>query len=322
MNIYIKVTEKCNLRCLHCYNPYIAQEIDYDALIKFLKQVQNAESDNYFILHGGEPMMATPERILDLVQEFSSISWRISTNLCYPLTDTRLKILKYMKEIRISFDIGIRFGSLQNLLLWKHNVQYLSNHTDIPLFLNICLTHHLLKHHPKHILSMMQHLGFKQFALERITLKGRAQDNKTIIPSYEEINTWLCQLYYSLKEYPDIKCLDIETIRSSISNIFDSSYGPQCCCKAITINADGTIGNCPNDAHDKIIGDISHNFNSIVSKLYCNKHNLHKECLVCDEFKYCHGYCPQMEWQDTICPYPKQLLKEILKNEYSSKLHM
>lgn len=318
MNIYIKTTEQCNLRCLHCYNPYIAQEIDYNALTEFLTKVQNTQSNNYFILHGGEPMMATPERILDLVQEFSSALWRISTNLCYPLTDIRLEILRRMEEIRISFDVKIRFGSIKNLLLWKRNVQYLSKTIHTPLFLNVCLTNDLLKHKPKHLLKMMHHLGITRLALERITLKGRAQDHKNIVPSYQEVDLWLCDLYHALKDFPDIQCLDIDTIRSSIAGIFGSSYGPQCCCKAITINADGTIGNCPNDAHENIIGNLLCEPNDIFAKICCQKHITKKQCLICDEFKYCHGYCPQMEWQGNICPYPKLLLKEILKDEYSS----
>lgn len=320
MNIYIKTTENCNLNCLHCYNKKINEEIDYNKLKNFLNEIHNISKDNWFILHGGEPMMANLEQILNIVQEFSFEKWRISTNLCYKLTDTHIKIFKLMSEIRISFDVKIRFNSIRNLLLWKNNILYLSKNIKVPLFLNISITKHLLKHDPKQLLKMMQFFGITQFGLERITLKGNALENKDIIPKYEDVDKWLCKLYYDLKEYPNIKCLDIESLKQSISFNFNSCYGKECCCKTLTINSDGTIGNCPNNAHEVIFGNLSTNPSTIINNIHKQQHAIRKECLVCDVFKYCRGYCYQIEWQNDECPYPKLLIKEILHDEFSSKL--
>ena len=315
MNVYIKVTETCNLACDHCYNPYLAKEVDYSSVQSFLQRLQDILPTNYFILHGGEPMLASMQNILFLIQKFPKAIWRISTNLCYPLTQERILVLDKMQEIRVSFDVKIRYKTIRNLLLWKRNIITLSKR-NAPLFLNICLTKYLLKHHPRQLLKMMRRFNIKQFSLERITQKGNALAHMDIIPSYIDVNRWLCLLYTELKQYPEIQCIDIESIRSSIANDRHSCYGKECCCQALTINADGTIGNCPNNARENIIGNTESDVKDILKAIVSKKHMPRRACLTCEYYKYCRGFCEQMEWQDTICPYPKQLTDIILRDEH------
>lgn len=317
MNIYIKVTESCNLQCKHCYNPYLNCEIDYDSVKFFLSKINNIVKHNYFILHGGEPLMANQDKIIDLINSFPNNKWRISTNLCYEMTSKRLQILSKMSEIRVSFDVGIRFNNIKNLLQWKKNVTYLSKKLKYPLFFNICLTKQLLQHKPLHILKMLDSFKVKIFSLERITLSGNAINNKDIIPTYEEIDNWLCELYKDLKYFPDIKCLSIESIKMGIYHHFEHCYGKQCCCQTLTINSNGTIGNCPNDARINIIGNLNDDPNFILMKIWNKKHIIKQKCLKCDHYDKCRGWCEQMDWQGDICPYPFKL-SELIKNEYSS----
>ena len=320
MNVYIKVTERCNLCCEHCYNPPVAQEISYPKVKNFLTLLKNTIRPSFFILHGGEPLMGDLKQIQDLLNNFPEESWRISTNLCYELTPERLKILKRMKQIRISFDIGIRFHTIKNLMKWYHNVKTIKQVCPDALFLNICLTKDLLCHDPDQLLHVMQQLQIKQLGLERITLKGNAVKHQDIIPSYSEVDVWLCKLYHALKQYPEIKCIDIDGIRLGILKEFQHCYGKECCCKTITINADGSIGNCPNDAREHMIGSLDSNVRDILAAIWTKKHPIKNQCLMCSYWEQCRGFCNQMDWQGKECPYPKLLAKEIYENEFGSEL--
>lgn len=322
MNVYIKVTERCNLCCRHCYNPPRPQDISYPKIKKFLISLKELIRPSFFILHGGEPLMGDIKQIQDLINTFSEEPWRISTNLCYELTPERLEILKHMKQIRVSFDVGIRFHTLRNLLRWYHNVKTIEQLYPGALFLNVCLTKQLLQHDPIQLLQIMHKLNIKQLGLERITLKGNAKNNQEIIPSYKEIDTWLCKLYHALKQFPEIKCMDIDGIRLGILKEFKHCYGKECCCQTMTINADGTIGNCPNDAHDHIIGSLDSDIRDILAAIWTKKHPIKNQCLMCSYWEQCRGFCNQMDWQGKVCPYPKLLAEEIYKNEFGSKLPM
>lgn len=320
MNVYIKVTERCNLCCEHCYNPPKAQEISYPKVKSFLTLLKNTIRPSFFILHGGEPLMGDLKQIQDLINSFPEESWRISTNLCYELTPERLEILKCMKQIRISFDIGIRFHTIKNLLIWYRNVKTIKQMYPDTLFLNVCLTKDLLRHNPVQLLHIMHKLKISQLGLERITLKGNAIKHQTMIPYYQEVDIWLCKLYHALEQYPEIKCMDIDGIKLGILKEFQHCYGKECCCQTMTINADGSIGNCPNDAREYMIGSLDSDVKDILAAIWTKKHPVKNQCLMCSYWEQCRGFCNQMDWQGKECPYPKLLAKEIYKNEFGSEL--
>lgn len=308
MNIYIKTTEQCNLHCLHCYNPANKTYLDFNKIKNSLDCITNKKNDDWFIFHGGEPMLGDNKKMLNLIKYFPDKNWRISTNLCYTLTNERLNILKHMKEVRVSFDCGIRFNNIYTLLLWLKNMKILSK-LRISLFINFSFTKDLIKHDPIDIIKLVRAFGIKRYAFERITLVGNAKKNAWIIPSYEEIDNWLCKLYDTDK-YDE--CIEIENIKLGINGEKINTYGPGCCHNTITINADGTIGNCPNDAVVNSISSLDAGIDNAISNIKCKKHLPKQACLICDYFKYCHGWCEQMKWQGTTCPYPKRLADKIL----------
>lgn len=318
MNIYIKTTEACNLHCLHCYNPRKNIVADLPAAVPFLKKLADLPQDKMFIFHGGEPMMGNNEQMLELVKTFPDIPWRISTNLAYPLTDIRRILLAHMKQIRVSFDVGIRFSNIRELLRWYRNVREIAGTSE--LFFNICLSKALLKHSPKQLVRVLDKLGVKKYAFERITLTGMARQHADIIPRYGDIEEWLLEIYELEKNGEcACRCTEIENVRLGIQGHQDQCYGKACCVQTMTINADGTIGNCPNDATVNIVGNINDDVGDIIRSVACRGHIPKTKCLACDFFRYCKGGCEQIEWQGDTCPYFKRLAKKILEEENGLK---
>jgi radical SAM protein with 4Fe4S-binding SPASM domain len=314
MIVFIKPVEACNLKCLHCYNCANSNSIDFKALGSFLSCVNREQPKSFFVLHGGEPLLADTDKTLDLVKGFPDNPWRITTNLTMPLTRGRMEIISLMDEVRTSFDIGIRFGTLHNLMMWKHNMQELVAN-GINVYVNICFTKQLLKKDPRKLMDMMHHLHIKTLSFERICKAGRAAEGVDFIPSYEDVDEWLCKLYQVAKDFKDVKVREFENIAFGIMKEYNYYRGKECCIATLTVNADGTIGRCPNDAQVSVYGNMKEPEKAIAAKMCAGCQRVKTECLSCNSFEDCQGGCPAAEWQGSSCPYPKklsQLIKEDL----------
>lgn len=313
MNIFIKPLEICNLNCRHCYNQNHTEYLGLDILINFLNNCNMKFKDNYFILHGGEPMLNNINYLNKLVDNFPDNKWRITTNLCYELDDEKISFLKKLNQVRVSFDIGIRFNNIKNLLLWYKNIKIL-NDNNIHIILNICLTSTFInKIHPLKLLRFLKSLKIKEYRFERITETGNAKINNYLIADYLQLDNWLCLLYKynKLDKFKNIYCGEFKMILHGILNHPNYCYGIECCKSVLTVNSNGTIGGCPNEARDNIFGNIKSNLDDIImeaSKFLNNNCKFHKtECLTCEFFSRCREYCRAFNWQNNICPYPKKL---------------
>lgn len=306
MIIYIKPVEYCNLKCLHCYNAPKYDNIDFQAVKEFLKELNSNICDNYFVLHGGEPLLAPPGETLDLIRHFPNNNWRITTNLCVELTKERLKILCMMDEVRTSFDVKMRFGGMCNLMLWLKNVRTLRS-LGINIYVNVCLSTMLLKKNPHKLLKMLNNLGIFTLSFERITHVGGAAHNEYIIPTYADVDEWLCELYKSSKAFPRIRIRTFEDVMFGLNKDEKNCRASTCCKSTMTINADGTIGVCPNDAQVRTIGTVDSDMKELLAGKCKSSYSTKKECLACDKFSQCFGGCAQLEWQGDVCPYPHKL---------------
>lgn len=303
MNIYIRVTDKCNLHCLHCFAKKGNNTIDIDSVIKC---IDNIGEDNYYILHGGEPLLE-PVKCKQLMDSLKG-NWRITTNLCVPLTNEVLYVLSHVKEIRVSFDYKIRYTK-GTLLLWQHNIRYLIKN-NFPVILNICITKPIINIGIDRLLKFIRKLGIKRIRLERLSTTGELLNNTYLIPSYKEVDDWLCELYTKGKGIQNDFFKDILlAIEGSPSNC----RAHECSLNTLTFNANGTIGRCPNSADSSTIGNLQNlQFTKETVKI-------NNECLKCDLYKDCRGECPQLSWQGNICPFPKKLYR-LIKNEYLSNV--
>lgn len=306
MNIYIKTTEKCNLRCKHCYNGIHNGKLDYARVALFLNKINNICNNNYFIFHGGEPLLGNITEMQNLVDTFPDNKWRITSNLSFDLSSSMKTLLNSMDEIRTSFDIGIRFSKLSSLLTWMKNVKDLSK-SNKNIVLICCLTKTLIQHSPSQILSMAKHLGIKKLMFERISYTGDAEKNNIHSANYNEIDNWLCEMYKIQDTGYKIRISEFENIIAGITNNMSNYRGIECCQSTLTINSDNTIGRCPNNARKFIVGNLDSSVNNIISQKVCTCYTINNHCLECDYYERCHGGCASQTWQDNTCPYPKKL---------------
>lgn len=310
MLVYIKPTEACNLKCLHCYNYNRAGTLDLDRTATFLAQLNEIVFHNYFILHGGEPLLQRTEQIEQFVCRFPKNRWRITTNLVYDLTDTRVRILDKMDEIRTSYDRVIRFPDSESLSKWEHNVREIDKSK---LMVNICLTTELICQPPAQLLDYISSLGVNRIHFERLTLTGNALNNRHLVPSYDSVDDWLCDLYQCSKSY-NIYNNFFKDIELGLHHTPANCRAKTCQLNTITINSDGTIGSCPNDSNTKYFATLDTSPLEVVNRKLSTKCTVNTKCLVCELYSVCRGECCQLPWQGQRCPYPKNLSKMIEKD--------
>lgn len=325
MNIYIKPTEKCNLKCRHCYNGEpCSDKLDIEAAAQFSSSLffLNKEEENWLILHGGEPLMAS----IDQLEQMSNLNIpgvhkRITTNLVAPLSKAAMNLLMSMDDIRTSFDVGLgRFVKLKHFIWWVHNIRWCRSN-GLPLStLNVCLSSGMIKVKPVKLVRMAKQLGFKKLSFENLCLSGRLDESKKeLVPPPAAVDEWLLELYHS--DHTEIEIMNFTSLRAGLYNDWKNYRGIECCKRTLTINANGTVGECPNSARNNVIGSISDDVSNILKGHVCTLHkNEHfKTCLTCSYFKYCRGGCKEQSWIDGVCSYPKKtadaIRRDISKNE-------
>jgi len=95
--------------------------------------------------------------------------------------------------------------------------------------------------------------------------------------------------------------------------------------KIFTLNADGTIGGCPNSAVDNTFGFITDEMSTMLSSegrlenMACESQR-NPNCYGCEVFDICNGDCHQLAWQGDVCAAPKSLMRQ-LKNTNDLELY-
>jgi radical SAM protein with 4Fe4S-binding SPASM domain len=330
--VYLKTTETCNLNCKHCFtNGSNGAKIYWDHLavadwIQRLK-LHNPNYDMvHFEFHGGEPFLA-PLSTLKYVYEQSNglwknMSWGITTNLVFKLTDDKISFIKNELNSRLgtSWDPDIRFSNPRQYDLWRKNVKLLLDlGVNIKLFVSV--TKGTIKIEPIELLMWVKELGVKEFSLERLTKNGSALMHPEIFPSNIEQDAWFLKMHEQIIEYDTRNWFENEFFE----NIYDKfeigftkggTFCRDCEEKLLTLNADGSIAGCPNSAPEDHFGhinmDISELLNSPkrLNNIACER-NRDSRCYDCEVFQYCGGDCHQLDWQDDICPAPKSVMVKL-----------
>ena len=229
-------------------------------------------------LGGGEPFVTedNAKDIYELIIEFPNIKWKVTTNLCYPLTTYRRKVLENIYYLQTSFDIGIRFGNIHNLLLWMRNARELAKVRTIYVF--CCITNKLKPERIPKLIHMFYKIGFHAYKLIPIGNSGRAK-NSNLIPSRRHMKDILtAMIEYDTSE-------GNETIDLIQDGMFTNcNYGTEC----TPINSNVEIKNC-----------------GIKERENCHCSNA-PECYICPNFQYCGGRCVLIP-----CYYDKDLYDRI-----------
>lgn len=320
-NIYIKLTNGCNLKCKHCYNEIMnnhnsMSDDTLEKVITWLKEFKKANPNDKIdiSLHGGEPLLYDLNKILLLLDKTKDLNlrWCITTNLIYNITDTHLKLFHKMKPfdnnsmIMTSYDFGdLRFSNDNERNLWINNVKLLHKE-NIEVQPIICLTDYVIKNiNPQEIFDFFNNLNIKRFNIERITETGRATINK-VKPSNKDQDLYLFELYKLYEKNTDIIIPLFEGVENSIKGIFLGCRARECMKRVITINPNGTIASCPNMANN-IYGNLNQINVDLKNKLINFEKQIPASCLICKYFTYCNADCCQLKFDETGCPGMKSI---------------
>lgn len=323
MKIYIKTTESCNLACKHCYIGEHRQKTAFfdevktvEWLKKYIKDNNIQEEDLLISFHGGEPFLAPLDKLEYVAKHFSDAEFDATTNLTYPLTDEWINFVKtyFVRKstgkpfIKTSWDYDIRFNSSEQMKLWESNVKTLRT-SDFEVKVITCLTTKLLQNvAPSDYAAYMKSLDVSYIDFERLT--DNTTEDKTLIPTYSENDKWLLSLYNTSN---DLNIDKFNEMRYAINKTHIGCRKRECMRSTLTINADGSIGGCPNTSLQNPFYSVDGYKNEEKrNKLINNEFIRNPICYSCDLYEYCNGSCHQLSWKNGECPEPKQLWRQMI----------
>lgn len=313
--LYVKTTNKCQLKCSHCYVDSTINNDEYlniDYAINWVNGFCEEHKDDNIIasLHGGEPMLSNIDDNIRLVKETKknkNIFWSATTNLIYNIDDKKIDLFNEFvqkdgkKILLTSYDIKIRFNQAQEEL-WKENVRKLIT-LGVDVKPIVCLTSFITLKNIEQVFNLFIDLGICSMNFERITETGRAIRNP-LRPSNNDLDLLLYDIY-ELWNRKYRKKLSI-SLFEDIEMAFNTGYlvgcrARECSSKVRTMNSDGTICSCPNKP-ENIIRDKNDE-----NKYHSEELKKNNKCYSCKYFKYCNGDCYQLVWDGDVCPAPKKI---------------
>lgn len=330
--VYLKTTDTCNLNCNHCFTSGSqGRKIfwDHEKVSNWIERLNNhlTEQDSvHFELHGGEPFLAPLSTLQSVVKNAKQLNKRFTfaaaTNLVYKLTEDIRQFIRDELDngISTSWDPTIRFANQKQYQLWLENLKTLIQ-DGVNVTLNISMSRDVLSLELEPLLLWVKDLGVKDLAFERITEHGNAVSNSAHIPSNSEVDAWYVKLHEttdklgSRKWFYNVLLEDVYAkFEKHISN--NGTFCRACEERLFTINADGTIGGCPNAAPLIQYGTIDDSIEKLHRSpgrvtVMAQERMRHDGCLNCDVFNLCGSGCYQLKWDGNICPSPKTLMRRL-----------
>ncbi len=327
LNCYFKVTNACNMHCLHCYNYQAFKltgnvKIKRSFIVKFLELLRPfLEEDNntaLIVFHGGEPLFYGYEFIkelcnvirehLDLLNE--KVELHIQSNLTINVNYGLVEVIKKYFDgmIGTSYDPYIRLlnGSFEKFKdRWEANVKFLMSE-GIYIPVNIVLTRHFYENFNLFVdtISYLRSLGVSSFRLERFTPTGQGALNKSFLylndREFFELMIKILDFYAAFLEKGEVFYLNPldDMLRFSGRGVGVSCWSGSCLFDTITLEPDGYLYPCPElrcrgIAPEGHIESVLNLYDLLYSRnrLYVlsKNHSLLKEC---SYFELCHRGCP------------------------------
>lgn len=312
--LHFEVTNKCNLRCKHCYNIDYLNSNKNDLTTEEAKMVIKKSIDlgcKDIGFSGGEPFMR--DDIIELIEFSKDYPIHILTNALL-INDDTIKKINNIKNVLIEFRVSLD-GLKSHYLL--RNIDYNLVLDKIKkLLLNgyvVTVNTMITDNNIDELLEMykiFKNIGVDRWRLDFIFNSGNAQKNELLFNNKEKMFSVIKRLIKQyIKEKPEM-ILDINKLfRSAFLDGFESfSYNlnskPCDYQGSLTIRPNGDISFCPSmnivygnilqDDITKIIkGDSWNKFASIRVR------DLDKKCHKCKYLKYCGGGCRADGYYDT-----------------------
>jgi radical SAM protein with 4Fe4S-binding SPASM domain len=311
------ITEKCNLRCKHCYheNYSSANELSLDNLIDVADKINSAlikwDKKGTLSVTGGEPFVVG-EKLFPLITHLDSLPavhhFDILTNGWFIDQEVldRLKGISKLRRVQVSLEASrpdlndfIRSeGSFEKTLdairLMKKNGFHVAVMTTISM---------LNKDEILSLIHLLQEEGVDTFAAERFIPEGKGLDLSEALLSPADLKKVFSEIYDLAFNQRDIRILLYRPL-FALLNGHDPTVGAMCSAatNALTIMHDGTLypcrrlpiplGNVLNESLYKVwyTSDVLWNIRNI--------NNLKGKCAQCDLVPLCRG-CRAMAYAVT-----------------------
>lgn len=254
LHIQWHLTERCNLKCSHCYQKNIeTSELDIKEMKRFVDHfiyvLKKQGMGGSMSITGGEPLILG-DKFWNLIQHIKSADLPIQT---YVLTNGTLitsqiakKLAKYNIGCQISFD-GHNAKTHDNIR-GKGNflkaLQGAKNVIAIGMPVSIhCVIMKQNVDHAKDMINFCIKNNFKRLTFSRLVLLGRGEKLKSQLLSPSEVKKAFKTIYYFTKKYNDK--LSINTDRTLWCDI-DKNIGGTCPAgfSTLVINTDGSVYPC------------------------------------------------------------------------------
>ena len=329
------------MNCKHCFTSGSQGARIYfnpDKIIHFFQELKKNcpwVKNVRFMFHGGEPLLA-PTNDMRKVYEglkdlFPRTTFGAQTNLVYPLTDEKRSFFKdvlFEDGFGTSWDYDIRFGSTGNkdkqIQMWEQNVRDLVADGHY-LTMIVSITKKLIEEKsPIEIINYAHQLGFKHILFERITSDGNAKMNSEILPSNKSQDEWLHRMFNQCIEHKTYEYIG-NMLLSELADAFVNHKHTANRCRVceqslLTINANGTIGGCPNTGPVDHWGHIdwpimdSLKSEKRLKAIACESLERNPICYQCPAFEYCNSDCNKLPWDGDYCAAPKLIWKQMMSD--------
>lgn len=355
-DIWIHVSNKCNLACPFCYSNSSSggeQYVDVNKVLNFLKGVPENHREG-IIISGGEPFLYP--HLVELVKGIKELKYsniNIITNGTVG-EEKYAAVIPCINSLQISLDgsteeihdITRGQGSFKKVC---KNIELAKNYNVDMIYCSVTPT----KHNVKDIQNI------PQFAFEhdldflhvtRLMPIGRGKTNlEELYPDEEEYNDALLNFLKNLEEVNRVifynnsmgeiqgdNAVKRDYINVTISADQSSKViqgGRRLSCglgTLVSIGYDSKIYPCPSLAFPEFqIGDLDDNFNDIMKKIndFANQYNVNncnEDCKTCKIKYFCGGGCKACTYglgdicsKDPSCEYYKESINNILWNYVS-----
>lgn len=327
-SIALKLTNKCNMRCEHCYDtishnlPCDMSDEILDKSINFIIKIADSNSDEIVsvVFIGGEVLLAGIDKlnyVLDRLSPYRNIVSSLDTNLAYDLTDEHINLFKRFRTpsinqptITTSWDYKIRFKNEKDEVRFFKNIDIL-NSNSIRVSLSITLTKLLIDDvSVNHIIKLFKEYNILSATFNRLFTIGNATDKQYLLPSNREVDKWLSDLIDNIDKLDTI----IDDISELIYHIKHKTSIKRCnnLCGEMVINTNGKLTFLKNNL-DVFYGDVDGNINmELYLKNYKCSNVFNDECIICKYYnKYCNGVCGLYKFDSSGCPGIKNTITKI-----------
>lgn len=299
MNITVFMTNRCNMKCLYCYEGYkINTSISYitlDNIVKFISK-KNLDQKNNLVIHGGEPLLEF-KKIEYFIESLKKYNLYSKFNLHITTNGTLInsKNARYLKDnfhdISISLDGNKYYNDINRVLnnnkgtytLVINNLeQYFSDY-----YKNLTARMTINVKNVKGVSSSVTHLADLGFIkISPVVDQFCDWDNENLIILRNEFD----KIVQIVKENKIYNGIDVGFIKDAMYRCKNTKCDGGI--STFTINTDGSIYPCivTNNIPEFCIGNLNENIyinQNKLESLLSHNNELNKCCIGCSRYDYC-----------------------------------